>query len=119
MPDDVYVLDANVFIEAMNRYYAFDLVPAFWDSLIDHANSGQIRSIDRVQSECSRMKNELADWVDEDFNHAFDSTDESEIVQTFGEVINWVNEQTQFSDAAKADFAGGADGWLIAYGIVK
>ena len=26
----VYVLDANVFIEAARRYYAFDLVPRFW-----------------------------------------------------------------------------------------
>lgn len=29
-----YVLDTNVFIEADSRYYAFDLVPAFWDNLV-------------------------------------------------------------------------------------
>ena len=26
-----YLLDANVFIEAKNRYYGFDFCPAFWD----------------------------------------------------------------------------------------
>lgn len=119
MPDVKYALDANVFIESANRYYAFDLVPAFWDSLISHASGGQVRSIDRVQGECSRMKNELANWVGNDFSNAFDSTDEPEIVQKFGEIMNWVNNQDQFNDAAKADFASGADGWLMAFAIVK
>ncbi len=26
----MYLLDANVFIDAKNRYYGFDIVPAFW-----------------------------------------------------------------------------------------
>ncbi|MFQ5431885.1 MAG: DUF4411 family protein [Nitrospinota bacterium] len=119
MPDDKYVLDANVFMEAAERYYAFDLVPAFWDSLINLSSSGQICSIDHVKNECSRLKNELTGWVNKQFSHAFDSTDEAEIVQTFGEIMNWVNSQTQFTDAAKADFARGADGWLIAFAIVN
>lgn len=29
----MYLLDANVFIEAKNRYYGFDLAPGFWDWL--------------------------------------------------------------------------------------
>lgn len=43
-----YVLDANVFIEAARRYYAFDLAPRFWESLEHHAANGRVRSIDRV-----------------------------------------------------------------------
>ena len=26
-----YLLDSNVFIEAKNRYYAFDICPGFWE----------------------------------------------------------------------------------------
>jgi hypothetical protein len=26
-----YVLDANIFIEAKQRYYGLDFCPAFWD----------------------------------------------------------------------------------------
>ena len=26
----MYLLDTNVFIEAKNRYYAFDIAPGFW-----------------------------------------------------------------------------------------
>ena len=29
--------------------------------------------------------------------------------------MEWVQSQDQFSDAAKADFASKADGWLVAY----
>jgi len=29
--------------------------------------------------------------------------------------MGWVYAQDQFLDAAKADFADGADGWLVAY----
>jgi len=35
-----YVLDANVFIEAARRYYAFDIAPPFWESLVQHAANG-------------------------------------------------------------------------------
>lgn len=50
MSDLVYVLDANVFIEAARRYYAFDLAPKFWDSLIEQVDCGVIESIDRVKN---------------------------------------------------------------------
>lgn len=35
--DPVYLLDSNVFMEAKNRYYAFDIVPGFWQALINSA----------------------------------------------------------------------------------
>lgn len=119
MDDSAYVLDANVFIEAARRYYAFDLAPKFWESLVHHAANGQIKSIDRVKQELERGKDNLATWVKEHFGHAFASTDETDILQSFREIMTWVNGQSQFSDAAKADFAKGADGWLVAYAKVK
>ena len=30
----MYVLDTNVFIDAANAYYAFDLAPGYWDFLV-------------------------------------------------------------------------------------
>jgi hypothetical protein len=33
--------------------------------------------------------------------------------------MGWVQAQDQFSDAAKAEFATGADGWLVAYAKCK
>lgn len=115
MNGSTYVLDANVFIEAARRYYAFDLVPPFWKSLIHHAATGQIQSIDRIQKELERGKDELAEWATSQFNDAFASTNEEEVTNSYATVMGWVYAQDQFSDAAKADFADGVDGWLIAY----
>ena len=110
-----YVLDANVFMEAARRYYAFDIAPGFWESLVHHAANGQLHSIDRVKHEIERGRDELATWATSQFSEAFASTDEEDIIESYSEVMSWVQAQRQFSDAAKADFADGADGWLVAY----
>ncbi len=109
-----YVLDANVFIEAARRYYAFDIAPPFWENLIQHASNGRLQSIDRVKYELDKGKDELAAWATSQFNEAFCSTDEEDITEAYSEVMSWVQSQEQFSDVAKADFAASADGWLIA-----
>jgi hypothetical protein len=114
-----YVLDANVFIEAARRYYAFDIAPPFWESLVRHTANEQLQSIDRVKHELERGKDELATWATAQFSDAFASTDEEDVIGFYSEVISWVQVQDQFSDAAKADFAAGADGWLVAYAKAK
>jgi type I restriction enzyme M protein len=66
-----YLLDANVFIEAARRYYAFDLVPRFWTSLVELGRSGRGRSIDRVRDELERGRDRLAEWAVADFADGF------------------------------------------------
>jgi hypothetical protein len=46
-----YLLDANVFIEAKNRYYGLDFCPAFWEWLIVSNTSGLVFSIEKVADE--------------------------------------------------------------------
>jgi hypothetical protein len=125
MDRSVYILDTNVFVEAANRYYAFDIAPPFWDSLLQHADNGMIESIDWVKKELEKGKgkegeeDELARWANGSFSHAFRSTDEEDVIKSYGRVMAWVQSQSQYSDAAKADFAKGADGWLVAYAFAK
>ncbi len=114
-----FVLDANVFIQAARQYYAFDLAPSFWQSLIHFGQLGRLMSIDRISEELKKGMDELADWAQSSFGNAFAPTDSEDITQSYSEIMNWVNNQKQFSDAAKADFAQGADGWLIAYARVN
>lgn len=59
----VRLLDANVFIEAKNRYYGFDLVPAFWSWIEQQATSGEIASTDMVYDELEDGGDDLAQWV--------------------------------------------------------
>ena len=114
MGDSVYVLDANVFIEAARHYYPFDLAPPFWQSLLLHANT-RVRSIDRVKREVQSGNDELASWMKTQFSHACASTDEPAVTKSFAEIMAWVRNEKQFSEAAKAAFADEADGWLVAY----
>lgn len=119
MRSSIFVLDANVFIEAARRYYAFDIAPPFWSSLIEYARIGKVLSIDRVKNELEDRKDQLASWVKRYFNHGFYTTDDDYVIIAYGKVMTWVQNQNQFFDAAKADFANGADGWLVAYAMVK
>jgi len=115
----VYVLDANVFIEAARRYYAFDLRTRFWDILSQHADNEVVESVDRVKKELDKEKDELTEWANSSFSRAFRSTDKEDVIASYGKVMTWVQGQPQFSSAAKADFAEGADGWLVAYAMTK
>jgi len=119
MERSVYVLDANVFIEAARRYYAFDLHTPFWDILNEHAENGVIECIDRVKDELGKEGDELGKWAYGSFSHAFRSTDQEDVINSYGKVMTWMQGQSQYSDAAKTEFAGGADGWLVAYAVAK
>jgi len=114
---EVFVLDANVLIEAHRRYYSFDIAPCFWRVLLELADRGHVISIDRVKDEIIEKGYEdaLSKWAKSKFYPWFMSTDNEEVVLAYGEIINWAMEQDQFDDPAKTEFADDADSWLIAY----
>lgn len=109
-----YLLDADVFIAAKNRYYPFDAVPAFWECIDMYVHKGILGIIDKVKEELARGKDELAGWVDKHLDLSL-QTNISGIVAPYAGIIKWVESQPQFKQSAKADFASGADGLLIAY----
>ncbi|MFC1835852.1 DUF4411 family protein [Thermodesulfobacteriota bacterium] len=113
-----YPLDANVFIEAARRYYAFDLVPTFWDDLVDLASDGIVESIDRVKDELQRGDDELSQWTNEKFFDAFASTGD-DVIESCGRIMAWAMNQDQYRQAAKEEFARVADGSLVAYAHCK
>jgi hypothetical protein len=114
-----YVLDANVFIEASQRYYGFDFVPSFWKALIDQASAERIRSIDRVKQELLRGNDDLSKWADNEFAGYFDSTAEADAIQAYRQVMEWAQKEPQYTEAARAEFARVADGWLVAYAMAR
>lgn len=110
-----YLLDANVFITAFKSYYAFDIAPGFWASLVSFAQAGRVKSIDRVYNELCRMDDELHTWAQDSFRGAFQSTDREDVFLEYGQAIQWVNDHDRYSQESKSRFADGADGWLVAY----
>src|SRR5262249_44505300 len=111
-----YVVDANVLMEAHRRYYRFTLCPGFWDCIAWQHKQGVLCSVDRVKSEIESGKDKLAQWAKKDCPKSFFyATTDTKIGTWYGEIIAWVQGQTRYTPAAKAEFASGADGWLIAF----
>lgn len=117
-----YIIDSDVLITAKNSYYAFDLCPGFWDSLLTQHHIGQVHSLDRNRQELLQGRDDdaLVHWVHHSIPHTFFlSCNNSEVAAAYGEVMLWVQNNPQFFEGAKAKFATGADGWLVAYARVN
>lgn len=109
-----YALDANAFIEAKNRYYSFDICPGFWSSLDFQHATGRVFSVDRIADELKEQDDKLKEWVDDVASETFfKKTEDQAVIDTFQLMVKWVYAQTQFWDAAKAEFASVADGWCL------
>jgi len=115
-----YIIDSDVFISAKNRYYAFDICPGFWDSLIHHHNISNIHSIDKVKTELltGAKTEDLVQWVKKDIPGGFFlSTNDESVLSAYAEIMLWVQRNPQYQNRAKAKFATEADGWLVAYAM--
>lgn len=115
------LLDSDVFIAAKNAYYAFDICPGFWKSVIRASREGRVRSIDRIRNELlsGRKEEDLVRWVTNEVPSTFfldSNTDD--VNSAFTDVILWVQRSSRYFDRAKAKFATEADGWLVAYSMV-
>ena len=110
-----YVLDANVFVQAHRRHYAFEICPGFWDCFIHHHQAARIISINRVRDEIL-AGDALEAWVKSSAPKTlFASTADAAVVANFAATVQWVQAEPQFKPAAKTEFAQVADGWLVAY----
>lgn len=108
-----FLLDANVLIAAHRSYYAFDLCPGFWQSVLDGFAAGRIYSTQRVKAELLKG-DALEEWVNDQLPDEFfldDST--AGIAVEYGPMMAWVVAKG-FLPAAQAKFAKDADGWLVA-----
>ena len=113
-----YLIDADVFIAAKNRYYAFDICPGFWKSLIHHGDRELISSIDKVRNEllAGNKTEDLVQWVTNDLAASFFlDTNIKHVIDIYSEIMQWVEYHPRYYDSAKAKFATEADGWLVAY----
>jgi hypothetical protein len=116
-----YLIDTSVLTQANRLYYAFDICPLFWNILALQAKQENILSIDKVRDELNEGNDYLKEWIkteiDKDF---FKSTNNTETVTNYGEIIQYVQGLSGYSPAAKSDFYSSlVDAWLIAYAKAK
>jgi len=119
-----FLLDANAFIEPRDRYYAYDLCPGYWTSLVQLHKADRVFSLDRIRTELVPKKKEdwddIAEWINGDVPDTFfKKTEDQAVFDEFQNMVNWVYSEAQYTAPAKAEFASVADGWLIAYASVN
>ena len=106
-----YLMDTNIFIEAKNSYYAFDICPGFWDWL---RRCVEVKSVSMVKEELLRGNDKLAEWIKDHLSDGFFIKEDSEIQSNYRAIANHVFSLPNFKLAEKQHFLDGADGWLVA-----
>jgi len=108
-----YWLDSNVFIEAKNGYYGFEIAPGFWEALDEHAAHGRVGSSIVVHDELVAGDDELAQWARERTD-SFVMPDQN-VQDLFNDVADYVRKT--YNDPFAADFLSKADPWVIAHAL--
>ena len=111
----MHLVDANVLIEAKNRYYAFDIAPGFWAWLEQGHRTGKLISIDAVRDELVQGDDELAEWARgrRDFFLPIDQL----TVQRFRPLSDWARHQNYRQSALNEFSSDRVDFLLIAHAI--
>lgn len=60
---NIYCLDANVLIQAWQKYYSPKICPDYWDRLNELGKAGIIFLPSMVYEEITRTEDELSDWL--------------------------------------------------------
>ena len=104
----MYVLDTNVFIDAANAYYAFDLAPGYWNFLVQLFDSHHAVSIKSVYDE-------LGEAGDGDRQHFI--APDSRVVARYQQVMKWAKDN--YEAPAVSEFQRVADSWIVAHALAN
>lgn len=108
-----FLIDSNVFIQAKNQYYHFDVVPGFWAWIEQRHVSGVVFSVPKVLEELNRIQDEVTVWASSLPKGFFIPPDEATL-SSMSEIAKWTNTTT-YTDLAKQAFLDSADYRLIAH----
>ena len=107
----LYLLDANVLIDAARDYYQIDRVPEFWSWLVRMGTQGQVKVPQEIYDEI--MNDDLKNWLHENKNALL--LNESASLPLVTSVI----ERGYAPDLTDVEIGKiGADAFLIAYAFV-
>lgn len=91
--EDKFLIDANTLMTASRQYYAYDILPSFWEIFGDEIKRGTIVLLDMVKAEIDKGQDKLKEWVSErtdDFeicNHI-----DPEIISKYAQIMQYIQE---------------------------
>lgn len=113
----VYLLDTNIFVES-RKNLPMDVWTTFWSKLSELAMSGEVISSVKVKDEISEGYDELLDWLNSHVPESFFMPVDRETLQAYSSLQNWA-AGSNYTDAAKDEFAREADAFIIATALSK
>lgn len=107
----LYLLDANVLIDAARDYYQIDRVPEFWSWLVRMGTRDQVKVPQEIYDEIMKGKDDLKEWLRENKNAL--------LLDEIPGMVDSVIERGYAADLKDDDIEKiGADAFLIAYAFV-
>lgn len=107
-----YLLDANVFIQAKNLHYQFEVVPAFWQWIDREHAAGIVFSIEKVGDELLAIGDDLAAWAKA--RSSLFLKPDAPLVTSLTLISTWANS-AGYQPAGVTAFLQSADFYLVAH----
>lgn len=116
-----FIMDANSFITPFKQYYAFDLIPAYWNELEKHIAAEHIVILDIVKTELEKGEDELTSWLENTKNLVSIPHKDSTIISKYQEIMQYVSDCGKYLPSAFHSWAINdvADPWLIATAAIN
>jgi len=107
-----YCLDTNIFIEAMEGAYSFDIAPGFWNWLGKDIDDGCIYSSFNVYRELIKKDDQLSRWIKNHYTEESFVAPDKEVQDIFSKIAEYTTKIYPSHQAS--NFLSGADPWVIA-----
>ena len=86
-------------------------------------NGDKLSIVENVKQEIDKYfdpSEPLRKWISKSFTQSsFASTGNSAVTTEYSILMNWVSNHGQYNQKAIAEFARGADGWIMAYAKIN
>ena len=124
--DRRYLLDSNIFIQAKNEYYSFDIVPSFWEKLNLLAKDNVFSIIDHVKKELTKSQENPDDlhlWIKNEYAGEILTTNKQHVLNAYEKITQRIitehREENRYHQSAIDQFMTyeNADTWLISYAL--
>ena len=100
MVEEKFLIDSNSFMAPYRQYYAFDLIPTYWDELSKRAESGRLVLLDMVKAEIDKGEDDLADWVGKQTGFEICNHVTPEIISKYQDVLQYVQSCGLYKEQA-------------------
>ena len=109
----MYLIDANIFIQAQNGYYGIDICPGFWEWMTNQGAAGSLGSIAEVYKQFTPDNSECQEWKRRNVQWFKVKHQEADLAAAYQTINKWV-ESRSYRQAAKDIFYADPDYELIA-----